>query len=173
MIYNFAKPGINKITDAIVDAGNNAWWNADEKIEENERYMEMQRKQDIATLKSAGATWLNSDDSQSVVDQARLVVSTAKKYGVVPDSFRAYADMSSWDDAVAWAKGELKSKAQEVLPSISTKWGNDLSTNMANGILDGKGPVVAAATAVASPHTPMWQCLQIPITRISAGRSWK
>ena len=145
MIYNCAKPGIDKITDALVNA-----FHTDEKAEDNERINDMTRKNTIANLREAGATWLDQNDSWYVINRAADIVRQAarwKDYGITPEMFRSAADMTSWDEAVAWYDSKTGIKSLNI---GARNWGDDLSKNMAKGILDSSGSVFNASTAVAS-----------------------
>lgn len=145
MIYNCAKPGIDKITDALVNA-----FHTDEKVEGDEQQNEMTRKNTIAKLREAGATWLSQNDSWYVIDRATDIVRQAarwKDYGITPEMFRGTADLTSWDEAVAWYDSMTGIKSLSI---GALNWGDDMTKNMAQGILNGSGSVKAAAASVAS-----------------------
>lgn len=149
MIYNCAKPWIDKITDALVNA-----FHTDEDVELDDKLMEANAKWQVAELKQKGATWLTSADAgnQAVLDRAAKIINQAarwKDYGITPDDFRAAADLTSWDEAVAWFDSKTGMTGINKFTTGARNWGDDLSKNMADGILGGAGAVVSAATSVA------------------------
>ena len=77
MIYNAAKPGIDKITDALTDA-----MNADKYVKANESQMAAQNKETYNKLKKEGAYWLTESDigNAAVIQRAANVIGEYKNY---------------------------------------------------------------------------------------------
>lgn len=76
IIYNAAKPGIDKITNELAEA-----FNVDREIAATEAYMAANRSQRIADYKQRGATWLTSSSSDYEVNYvAPLMLRYAAQY---------------------------------------------------------------------------------------------
>ena len=149
LIYNMAKPAIDKVTDALVNA-----FNTDEDVELDNKLMEANAKWQVAELVQKGATWLTSADAgnQYVLDQAAKIINQAarwKDYGITPEDFRAAADLTSWNEAVAWFDSKTGMTGVNKITTGARNWGDDLTKNMAQGMLDGSAAVTAAAAVVA------------------------
>lgn len=100
MIYNVAKPGIDKITDALTDA-----MNADKYVENNERQMEAQYKERYNKLKKAGVDWLTLDDvknNTAAYKKANNIVGLLNKYSQLASAGytakRIVNDVSLYED---------------------------------------------------------------------------
>lgn len=103
MIYNVAKPGIDKITDALTDA-----MNADKYVENNERQMEAQYKERYNKLKKAGVDWLTLDDvknNTAAYKKANNIVGLLNKYSQLASAGytakRIVNDVSLYEDLMA------------------------------------------------------------------------
>lgn len=103
MIYNVAKPGIDKITDALTDA-----MNADKYVENNERQMEAQYKERFNKLKKAGVDWLTLDDvknNTAAYKKANNIVGLLNKYSQLASAGytakRIVNDVSLYEDLMA------------------------------------------------------------------------
>lgn len=103
MIYNVAKPGIDKITDALTDA-----MNADKYVENNERQMEAQYKERYNKLKKAGFDWLTLDDvknNTAAYKKANNIVGLLNKYSQLASAGytakRIVYDVSLYEDLMA------------------------------------------------------------------------
>lgn len=77
MIYNAAKPGIDKITDALTEA-----MDADKYIKNNENKEHQSNIDLVNSLKKKGAYWLTSSDANNrrVLDRAAEVLGQYNKY---------------------------------------------------------------------------------------------
>lgn len=128
MIYNAAKPGIDKITNELAEA-----FNTKKKVAATDAYIDAQFKDRRARFVEQGATWLNSSSSQAAVEEAAKMLGVAKKYGVaaktVYDIYWALGQSlsgSTLDKAVEEEllkhlfKGSVLSSTLSAMPHLAT-----------------------------------------------------
>ena len=140
MIYNFAKPGIDKVTDALVNA-----FNAETDAMLNEKQIEADKKWRAAELKQKGAYWLTSADWKNdfVINRAAEIVGKATTYGLdVSKVYAVYYDLEG-------NASLIEQRLQRLSANAKTS-GNDLSNNFAQGMQIGAKNIWDATTGVAS-----------------------
>ena len=106
MIYNAAKPAIDKITDDLVDA-----FHTDEYVASTEAKIVSDRKALIAELKQKGATWLDmsvaeSERADEIIYRAGAIIGKAKEYsGVsVAEAYAAYQMLTTESEINSYLK---------------------------------------------------------------------
>ena len=111
MIYNVAKPGIDRITDALAEAAN-----ADNYVKEKERKIEQQYKERYNKLKKAGVDWLTLDDVKNqtaAYKKANNAVGLMNKYQLAKYGYsvkRIVNDVDLYEDLMA---GKLPKSVQD------------------------------------------------------------
>ncbi len=140
MIYNCAKPGIDKITDALVNAAH-----AEEDARLNDEMAKADQKWRIVDYQQRGAWWINTSDwnNQAAIDNAAFILGEAEKYksfGVTVDD--VYYSLSN-------PGGDSTSHRKYRAAQEGKTWGSDLSKGFAKGISDNRGSVTKAAVSTA------------------------
>lgn len=113
IIYNAAKPGIDKITNDLAEA-----FNTEKKIKATESYIAMNRSERIANYKAKGATWLNSKSSDYEIEKAATILgfyTNNKSSGVSVSDIKKQYDGAEWAFAQSLSGAELDAAIQKEL----------------------------------------------------------
>ena len=114
LIYKAAKPGIDKITNALTDA-----MNADKYVKSNDNKIDTSNKLTVANLKKKGAWWLSKNDSGATLQRAANIINEAKKLGIAIND--VYYQNGNYQKALEKLKESQRiTDANKKLPSASS-----------------------------------------------------
>ena len=113
IIYNAAKPWIDKITDELTDA-----FNVDAKVKATDAKIEADFKARRANYKQQGATWLTSSSTQAEVDEAARMLGYAKTNqatGLTAEEIYKHYQALLWARSFEYSGAQLEQVATKEL----------------------------------------------------------